>query len=290
VEESTLTTYDLGAGVNLRYFVYDRDGILTDASVSLGIARPDGTDDPVTVLHTSTGQYDANTYTPPTTGFYAYKWTVSGAVTDVATGSFLVADPAPSVYCSLAQVKAQLSKDTDDERDDLIEVAIRSASRKIDQITGRRFYADSAASARVFGTAGRTFAAPFGTGLHVDDIASATGLLVSGGSYGSYTSPLSTFYPGPDNALAYGKPITYLMADPGFYSGVNSVQITARWGWPVVPDEVEEACILLAARLYRRKDSPQGVISSADWGSVRVSRVDPDVEALISHLILPGFA
>lgn len=286
-----MAIYDLGDAVNLRHFVYDRDDQLTDATVTLAVTRPDGvTVDPVSVTHTSTGQYDANSYTPAAIGTYQFKWTVSGAVTDVSYGTFQVANPAPKLYCSLPQVKAQLSKDTNDERDDLIEVAIRAASRKIDQICGRRFYADTVASARVFSVAGRTFTSPAGLGLLVDDIASATGLLVSGGTYGSYTSTLSAFYTGPDNALTYGQPITFLQAASSFFSPINSVQVTAMWGWPVVPDEVEAATILLAARLYRRKDSPQGVISSADWGSVRVSRVDPDVEALISHLILPGFA
>lgn len=283
--------YDLGDAVNLRHFVYDRNDALVDATVTLAVTRPDGvTVDPVTVIRTSLGQYDANSYTPVVVGAYRFKWTVVGAVTDVSYGTFQVANPAPSLYCSLPQVKAQLSKETDDDRDDLIEVAIRASSRKIDQITGRRFYADTTASARTFSTLGRTFSAAYGTGLLVDDIASATGLVVAGGSFGVYGSPLTAYYTGPDNALAYGKPISYLMADPGFYNSINSVQVTAMWGWPTVPDEVEAATILLSARLYRRKDSPQGVISSADWGSVRVSRVDPDVEALISHLILPGFA
>lgn len=285
----TLAIYDLGDGVNLRHLVYDRDDQLIDATVALGIIKPDGTTASVTVTRTALGTYDANTYVPSAIGNYIAKWTVSGAVTDVATDIFSVADPAPRVYCTLPQVKAQLSKDSDDDRDDLIEMNIRAASRKIDQITGRRFYADTVASARVFPVVGRVFDGPYGTAIRIDDIATEVGLLVSGGTYGAFSS-LATFYPGPDNATIYGRPITYVMADSSFFTGAKAVQITARWGWPVVPDQVEAATVLLAARLYRRKDSPQGVISSADWGSTRVSRVDPDVEALIAPFILPGFA
>jgi hypothetical protein len=47
---------------------------------------------------------------------------------------------------------------------------------------------------------------------------------------------------------------------------------------------------LLAARFYRRKDSPQGVLGNAEWGFARVSRVDPDVEALISPFLIPVIA
>lgn len=42
-----------------------------------------------------------------------------------------------------------------------------------------------------------------------------------------------------------------------------------------------EATLLLAARLYRRRDSLDGTIGWGDMGVVRVGRVDPDVEALI---------
>jgi hypothetical protein len=42
-----------------------------------------------------------------------------------------------------------------------------------------------------------------------------------------------------------------------------------------------EAVCLMAARLYRRRDSLDGTIGWGDQGVVRVGRVDPDVEALI---------
>jgi hypothetical protein len=80
------------------------------------------------------------------------------------------------------------------------------------------------------------------------------------------------------------------VADTALNGTVDTLRITARWGWPSIPAEVEMATRLLAARLYKRKDSPQGVIASADWGAVRVSKTDPDVYALIHHLSIPGFA
>jgi hypothetical protein len=49
-----------------------------------------------------------------------------------------------------------------------------------------------------------------------------------------------------------------------------------------------QATLIQAARLYRRKDSPEGVTGSAEWGVVRLPRIDPDVSALIKDLTLPG--
>jgi hypothetical protein len=48
----------------------------------------------------------------------------------------------------------------------------------------------------------------------------------------------------------------------------------------LLPDAAHEACLLHAARLYRRRDSLDGTIAWGDAGAIRVGRIDPDVEAL----------
>lgn len=68
------------------------------------------------------------------------------------------------------------------------------------------------------------------------------------------------------------------------------MRITAQFGWPAVPDDISEAALIQAARLFKRKDSPEGVIGNAEWGVVRLSRRDPDVWNLIEQYVLPGFA
>lgn len=47
-----------------------------------------------------------------------------------------------------------------------------------------------------------------------------------------------------------------------------------------LPDAAHEACLLHAARLYRRRDSLDGTIGFGDAGAIRVGRLDPDVDAL----------
>jgi hypothetical protein len=39
---------------------------------------------------------------------------------------------------------------------------------------------------------------------------------------------------------------------------------------------------MLAMRLYKRMDSPLGVAGIGDIGVIRVSRIDPDIDAMIS--------
>lgn len=299
-----MPTYDLGDGVNLRHLVYDRNGVLTDATVTLTIIKPDGSTTSVAVVRTSIGQYDANTYVPLVVGDFRYKWTVTGAVTDVSLGAFTVSDPAPQCYTELPLVKSQLGKVTADDRDEMIQASIMAASRMIDMECGLwpgAFRADTAVSTRTFELIGavRSIRPPYGyprtrSAIQVDPIASAAGLVVSAGSmltgvYNPWTAG-TTYYTGPINATSLGQPIQWLGVLDSSLLYVDSLQVAARWGYPTIPSQIEMATRLLSARLYRRKDSPQGVITSADWGAVRVSRTDPDVHALLFPFMTPGFA
>lgn len=50
-----------------------------------------------------------------------------------------------------------------------------------------------------------------------------------------------------------------------------------------LPDSGYEACLLHAARLYRRRDSLDGTVAYGDLGAIRVGRVDPDIDALYAQ-------
>jgi hypothetical protein len=52
----------------------------------------------------------------------------------------------------------------------------------------------------------------------------------------------------------------------------------------VLPDRAHEACLIHAARLYRRRDTVDGTIGFGDLGVVRIGRVDADIEALYSSV------
>ncbi|GGT43382.1 phage gp6-like head-tail connector protein [Streptomyces purpureus] len=192
-------------------------------------------------------------------------------------------------YANLATLKAMLDLEVgDNSRDDLLNKALSAASRGIDRVTGRRFFLDGEPTARVFNPAGRVVCDASGTRLLLDDLGAAP-TLVETGSGSSWTAT-TDYETGPDNALVRGRPITFLLRPSGGWgSGATRVRVTAAWGWPAVPDEIEQAALIQAARLFKRKDSPEGVTGSAEWGVVRVSRRDPDVWALIEHFILPGF-
>jgi len=193
-------------------------------------------------------------------------------------------------YGTLAALKEKLGIEADDtSRDTLLTSALASASRSIDKTCGRRFWLDAAAVQRTYRLTGRTVCEDDGELLVVDDVGSATGLVVETGSGTSWTA-VTGYETQPDNALADGKPITGLLRVNGVWGTFRArVRVTARFGWPVVPDDITEASLIQASRLYKRKDSPEGIIGSAEWGVRNLSRRDPDVWALIEPYIIPGF-
>lgn len=55
--------------------------------------------------------------------------------------------------------------------------------------------------------------------------------------------------------------------------------------WPatetmLVPEAAHEACLIDAARIYRRRDSLDGTLAWGGAGAIRVGRFDPEVERL----------
>jgi hypothetical protein len=173
---------------------------------------------------------------------------------------------------------------------DLLEDLIESASRSIDRIANRRFYLDANASARLY----RAYSDIF---VYVDDIGSTTNLAVAvdENGNGTYTKTLTLnqdYILDPLTAPSLSRPYTQLTMVsntetwpifPGLtQNGLRpGVQVTAKWGWPSVPDDINMACLILTADLYKRKDAPGGILGLGDLGVVRMSPIGRDVTAMV---------
>lgn len=183
-------------------------------------------------------------------------------------------------YATLIELKTAL-RITDTNDDTELQSKLTSASRRVDRDTGRRFWVDGSTSARVYQARHEEL-------LTVDDISTSTGLIVEIGRGLSWSTVDANSYDLlPENAEADSKAIETLLRVNGCWPlwGPQRVRVTAKWGWPVVPEEIKNATILLASRLFRRKDSPEGVKGFSDLGVVRVSRYDPDYDALIADYV-----
>jgi len=192
-------------------------------------------------------------------------------------------------YATLTQIKAYMSI-SDNTDNDLLEDLVESASRSIDRIANRRFYLDSSASARLYRAYSNIF-------VFVDDIGTTSNLVVSIDSSGngtySKTLTLNTDYIlDPLTSQSLNRPFTQLTMVSNteswpIFPGISQnglrpgVQVTARWGWPSVPDDINMACLILTADLYKRKDAPGGILGLGDLGVVRMSPIGRDVTAMV---------
>jgi hypothetical protein len=183
-------------------------------------------------------------------------------------------------YATLAQVKAAM-RISDSVDDTLIETAIESASRQIDAHCERRFYSTS--TTRVY-TPNDSYV------CEMDDLVSLTTLKTSSDVDGSFdTTWTSTDYQlEPLNGIAGGMDVSYTQIRAvGDYlfptsGGEATVQVVGTFGWASVPSDIEQACIILSQRQYKRYDSPLGVAGVGDIGIIRVSRIDPDVASILA--------
>ncbi len=278
-----MSTRDVGDRVNVQYLAY-ANGAASSATVAFTVTDPAGATTTPTPTFSAPNQYDAS-FLLNAAGPWSWRWDVTGLVEDVSDGSVLAAHPAPPAYAPLSVLKSNLNiAETDTDRDDLLQQKLLSASRAVEKYCdNRRFYLAPVATQRTFSTGRRVVCRRDGTMLlNIDDVGTST-LVVEVGNGTTWTA-FTGFETYPDNALAKQDAITGLVTTGSEWSSNRRVRITARWGWPDVPAAVYEATLLQAMRLFRRKDSPEGVAGSADWGLVRVPNLDPDVKAQLAYL------
>jgi len=192
-------------------------------------------------------------------------------------------------YATRNQIKAALRIGTADTiDDDLIDNCAGAASRLIDGYCNRKFWAVASATSRLF-TAEDSFY------CSIDDVA-GTAITVQTSNNGDgifdVTFAVTDYQLEPLNQNLDGLTWSYdkvrAVGDYLFptlnsnYGSQALVKITAIFGWPAVPEEVTQATIIQASRLFKRYDSPLGVAGFGDMGAIRVSRaLDPDVAQLV---------
>lgn len=178
-------------------------------------------------------------------------------------------------YITREQLKDTLGI-TDSSEDALVDRVVAGTTRAINNKSGfSTFWNTGTAVLRTVETDRRLVPkrtlTPYFKLILPDGIASAAGLLVAG-------YPTASLLPA--GAIAQGEPATSVKIPWGFYP--DSIDITAIWGWPSLPDDIIMAAQLQATRYYKRRGSPEGVAGSAEWGIVRIPRLDPDVEAIMT--------
>lgn len=182
-----------------------------------------------------------------------------------------------NAYATLADLKARLDI-TSSYNDVDLEQVIEAASRQIDGWCGRSFF-DASEPQRLTADACDLLILP-------GDLNELTSIAIDRDGDGTYETSWEVTdvdlqpHPGPYQVV---RPRNGKVFPTHRYA----VQINGVWGFgEAAPPPIREACLLQAARLYKRKDAPFGVTGSPEHGQLQtISRIDPDVKELIAPFI-----
>ncbi len=196
-------------------------------------------------------------------------------------------------YVSTADLKTYIGI-TGSGQDTNISNAIQSASRQIDRICQRKFWQDSTVQVKTFTPISNIF-------LDVPDISTTTGLIVKldtndDGTHEKTITINTDFILRPANPRELGtgsgehEPFTEIRIlntrsserfDPDI---INNVQVTAKYGFAIIPEDIKQATLIQGLRLFKRKDTPFNVFGNEQTGTIELfSKFDPDALALLKN-------
>lgn len=178
-------------------------------------------------------------------------------------------------YCAPEELQERLRIEDSYDQAAIVQV-VDAASRQIDGWCGRRFYQDTTVATREFYAQ-----TPYLVDLldqpdegPSTEISTVTGLIVKtdtalDGTFAQTLTISTDFLLLPRNAAADSRAFSEIvLADnytfPMPANGRAGVQVTAKFGWPAIPDDVKEACLVQAAQLFSNKDAVFGAIALGD--------------------------
>lgn len=187
-----------------------------------------------------------------------------------------------TTYALLEDVKDAL-RISDDHDDVVLAGVIESASRAIDRYCDRYFGQTGTQAAPVQ----KLYRARSGVVL-IDDLVTLTDVEVEYAGFAeTFTSlgatsvikqPVNagTMTPPHPYTVLSAKPSTVLPPMPGW------VRVSGVWGWPSVPQQIRDACVLQSVRLFKSRDVPLGVMGGNDMmGAIRLpGGLHPDARIL----------
>jgi hypothetical protein len=177
-------------------------------------------------------------------------------------------------YATLSQIKTYLSTSSTND-DARLESAIEAASRSIDATCRRTFFST---------TATKHFEAEASDYASLpDDLLSATAVSIDLGNRNYIVLPATDYEFEPNET-----PYTSIHTAPGginsFPTGRRGMRIAGNWGFCTTgshPDAINNACLILAVRYFKRRDAAFGVIGTPELGFTRILATDPEVKSLL---------
>lgn len=190
-------------------------------------------------------------------------------------------------YATLAELRDWVGIPVADTADDTkLTLALASAESEINTYCNQVFTADATVTTRDYRITSTGY-------LDVHPISTTTGLIVQSddnndGTFETTWTLGTDFRLEPINAAAAGVPWDRIVVlGTRWFPKLAyrpAVRVTAKFGWPggVVPDAVKQATLILAAKIWKRKDTTFGIAGSPEFGSeLRILAGDWDAERLL---------
>lgn len=194
--------------------------------------------------------------------------------------------PIVNGYATRDELKEWVRLDpTDSDFDDLLDKAINASSRGIDKWTRRHYYQVDEPRRFAAIDACRVWFGSF------NDLVSVTALATDDDGDGVFetvwTAADYELQPVNPNAAPEPKPYRRVKAVGDLSFPVarrgrrHRVELDGMWGWPAIPDAIIEGTLLQSARLFKRREAPEGVVGLNMFGTVRMGQIDGDVKKLV---------
>lgn len=165
------------------------------------------------------------------------------------------------------------------------DIAINSAVDYIDQFTGRSFIADDESSVRYFDGNNKSR-------LLIDDCVEIDEVAIKTSTYDTIymevpDEGLTRYIALPNNYEARNRPITEIgVLNTLFFSGLQTVKVTAKWGFSIEPPPaIKQACLILAGGYYLYKGSNTGEVKSEKIGNYSVTYSSPEGWSALTNSI-----
>ena len=299
------------SGANIYALLLNSSGLAWNGSAFEAIVNAHWTTYAVALTEQgTTGVYLAN-FPAVSAGYYAASFRLraggSPAVSDSVVGTPVainwggvsVVTTSTGDYCTLAGLRYAVGiTNADDTKDDAtLSDIITAVSRTIESTNycNRKFYPTNDV---------RYYTPISWNEVPVDDLLSVTEIAIDTMGNRSYTTILTTsdYDLWPWNAPANGQPYVEIRRAPmggqlfSWYDsnagplrwpyGDRGVRVTGTFGYSLTtPPQVNRACLLQCARIYKRGDAPFGVLAAPGaMGQLKEIPLDPDVEAMLVSL------
>lgn len=189
-------------------------------------------------------------------------------------------------YATAAQLKAWIGiEDTVD--DTQLQVILDAATRAIDHKCSRSFTLSSAATKYFYPTSEWL--------LDVPDLVSVTSIKLDTVGDRTYATTLTTneyeLLPYTDDngipSVRYQQVRIWPLSSHAFTRG-RLVQVVGNFGYVVsgaAPADVQQFCLILAARIWKRHETPLGILGATDLGQFeRIGKEDPEAYLLAPYI------